>query len=285
MGLTSHCCDPGAIWEGEPKGNMVKIAQLDTYVVEPKHNTSRAVLLLHDAFGLSQHNIKLIADRYAKAGYLSVVPDFLHSDPLSSAVLTSPSQLGAWFQKHPVGSEKTLQEIDEVLQVLKEEHNIKHVAAEGFCWGGWYAVHLASTDKVDCISVAHGSVLKAENIEAIQKPSIFLCAEVDTQITDSFRAEIQRILSKKPFPNRVKLYPNTTHGFAVRAKMDSAGASFSNDLKEPTSVAATDAIKESIEWFDEHTGKKADWAKSVGLAATAAVLLGVGIRAWQQHSK
>ncbi len=36
-----------------------------------------------DAFGYDRINIRLLADAYAKAGYLTVVPDLLQGDSLT----------------------------------------------------------------------------------------------------------------------------------------------------------------------------------------------------------
>jgi dienelactone hydrolase len=265
---------------------MAKLAGLDTYLAKPKHSSSRAVLLIHDAFGLSQQNVKLVADQFARAGYLAVVPDFFHSDPLPMSAFSSEDKsiLQNWFGKHAPGNARTSQDIDDVLNALKQQHGIEHVGCVGYCWGGWWAVHLASTDKVDAISVCHGSLLKPEDIQAIKKPAIFLCSEIDTQIDDQFRAQIERILSTKDFDTMVKLYPGTTHGFAVRGQMGSQGVKFSTKTDDPTTKAATDAINQSVSFFNKHTGKKSETAlKSVGLAAAVAVVVALGVRLYQQR--
>ncbi len=53
-----------------------------------------------------------------------------------------------WFASHPVGSDKTLEELGAVISELRSAHGIEHVVTEGFCWGGGYAAALAATDKV-----------------------------------------------------------------------------------------------------------------------------------------
>jgi hypothetical protein len=72
------CCRTGYQWQGEPKGSIHTIANLQTYVVTPQDfrlkagegsistlkdaENGKVVVILTDVFGLGIKNPKLIAD-------------------------------------------------------------------------------------------------------------------------------------------------------------------------------------------------------------------------------
>ena len=45
---------PGAFWEGEPKGKVTKLGGLDAYFSESSMSTGKGVVLLSDIFGESK---------------------------------------------------------------------------------------------------------------------------------------------------------------------------------------------------------------------------------------
>jgi hypothetical protein len=58
-------CVKGSRWEGEPAGNIVKLGDLDAY--KSGDDSEVAILLIHDAFGWTFRNLRLLADHYARA--------------------------------------------------------------------------------------------------------------------------------------------------------------------------------------------------------------------------
>lgn len=70
----SDCCKSGFRWEGKPTGTETKLADRDAYVVGT--NKDAAVLIIHDIFGWTLNNTRLLADHYAsEAGVTVYVPD------------------------------------------------------------------------------------------------------------------------------------------------------------------------------------------------------------------
>ena len=68
------CCTKGFRWEGTPVGKETKIADLSTYVSGT--NKDAAVLIVHDVFGWTLSNTRLLADHYAiEADTTVYVPD------------------------------------------------------------------------------------------------------------------------------------------------------------------------------------------------------------------
>lgn len=96
-------CKKGAILPGEPSGTMVKDAY---FAAGPEGNTSRAVVLLTDIFGLPLVNSKIIADNISKRLGCDVwVPDLFNGKLFDSAplvIFTHFNSLG----KPPITVEK-----------------------------------------------------------------------------------------------------------------------------------------------------------------------------------
>lgn len=237
------CCVSGHIHTGEPKGTLTKIAGLDTYMAQPDQFTGRAVLFIHDAFGLLFANNKLLADTYAKqAGVLVVLPDFFEGDPVpESALKTGQFDFMSWVSKH--GKDHCYPMIENVAKELREKHGVTKLAAIGFCWGGWGTLKLGATDLADAVAVAHPSMLDMPaDVENLKKPALFLCAEVDQQFPEEKRKAAQEILQKKGLDATFEFYPGTTHGFAVRFNTDDQVAA----------KAAEDAKNKAVAFFKKN---------------------------------
>lgn len=231
----AKCCDKGFVWEGETVGVEGKCGGLDAYISKPEGPTTKAVILIADIFGWGAKNPRLIADAFAKRGYLAVLPDFFHGNPWVGE-LDMP-RLMEWLGNFK--KEAVLAELDAICADLKGL-GITKLGTEGFCWGGLYSAILAKTGQVDSAIIAHGSFITKEDVEAIAKPTLWLCASNDMMITPEFLKEIESVMATKPFPSLIKVYPNTEHGFSVRG-----------DKSDPyISQMATDALDAAIAWLD-----------------------------------
>jgi dienelactone hydrolase len=70
----SDCCTRGFCWDGNPKGREATVASNATYVTGS--NSEVAILVIHDLFGWTFPNIRLLADAYAEEVNATVyVPD------------------------------------------------------------------------------------------------------------------------------------------------------------------------------------------------------------------
>lgn len=70
------------------------------------------------------------------------------------------------------------------------------------------AVIWSGSGDIEAGVVAHGSLIKLEDVEAIQKPILFLYSANDRQIPDELREKIQGVLKSKSFPAEGVYYPN-----------------------------------------------------------------------------
>lgn len=93
---------------------------------------------------------------------------------------------------------------------------------------------------MDAFAVAHPSLLKVpKDMQTIQKPGLFLLAEVDSMFTDSMRKEAEEVLKTRDIRATFKVYPGTQHGFAVRG----------SEHKELVKEARRDALSQAIQFF------------------------------------
>lgn len=70
----SECCKSGFKWNGTTEGKEIKFGNNNTYVVGD--NKDVAILMVHDVFGWTLPNARLLADQYAKDANATVyLPD------------------------------------------------------------------------------------------------------------------------------------------------------------------------------------------------------------------
>lgn len=82
----SNCCKEGFKWNGSPVGKESTVAGKNVYVTGD--NKDAAVLLVHDVFGWTLPNLRLLADHYAKeANVTAYLPDLFVSPPPAHPIL------------------------------------------------------------------------------------------------------------------------------------------------------------------------------------------------------
>lgn len=89
------CCLTGYLFSGKATGFEATIAGFKTYVASPAQPTTKCVLLITDVFGYTLPNTRILADKYAAAGFLAIIPDFLGSDavaPDAADVFDAPAE-------------------------------------------------------------------------------------------------------------------------------------------------------------------------------------------------
>ena len=70
----SSCCLKGFKWDAEPQGRETKVNELSCYVAGT--NPDIAIVVIHDLYGWTFPNTRLLADHYAaEVGATVYVPD------------------------------------------------------------------------------------------------------------------------------------------------------------------------------------------------------------------
>ncbi|CAF1337576.1 unnamed protein product [Adineta steineri] len=228
---------------GIPGGQLIKIADLDTYYISGKDQTSKgkAIVLLTDIFGLTK-NIRIIADEVSeKSGFDVYVPDLFIGDAIHSSWMKRfPEQvgekmsigarlshagslvtsLGPWLFRHR--QSVTLPLVQNFFQTLRSEKSVTKIQAVGYCFGGLYALLAGGKlHLVDAIVGCHVSLTNKTHFEQLEVPAAFACAQEDNQFSDALRATAEEILSRKrDLPSKFMLTKGTLHGFASRPNPD-----------------------------------------------------------------
>lgn len=108
---------------------------VEVYISRPERATKRAIMLLTDVFGHRFVNAQLIADQLAANGFLVVMPDLFHGDPV---LLDRPSgfDLMAWMNGPPGHLPNRVEPVVRaVLEEMKAIMGCERIGAVGYCFG------------------------------------------------------------------------------------------------------------------------------------------------------
>lgn len=215
----SSCCLKGFEWEGKPAGREGKLAGLDAYITGD--NPSAAILIVHDLFGWTFPNVRLLADHYAREANATVyVPDFLDGEAMPVDLMLAERwaeiDIAGILSRH--SREVREPQIFAAARALRESH--ARVAAAGFCYGGWAALRLGSREHqpplVDCIVAAHPSLVVKADIDGVAVPTQVLAPEHDQVYTAELKAHTFQTLKASGVAFDYQHFPGVEHGCLVR---------------------------------------------------------------------
>ena len=165
--------------------------------------------------------------------------------------------------------EKVVPILHKVIEGAKEEFadavaNGGGVYAAGYCFGGKYVCLFAAeqekelskgqkqTDEeagltkdeplIKAGTLAHGTQVTKEDLEAVKSPLSFVCVENDNLFPDEIREAGQEFLQKNNIEHEMKVYPNVPHGFAVVGQYED----------EKIQKAQEDAYHQMVAWLKAH---------------------------------
>lgn len=220
------CCFQGFKWNGVPKGRTAKLAKYETYIAGD--NPDMAVLLVHDAFGWTYPNIRLLADHFAQEIDATVyVPDFFDGEVLPFEPLANGEwdkfDFNGFVQRHT--REIREPEIFEAARTLKQKY--KKLGATGYCFGGWAVFRLGAKEHqpalVDCITAGHPSLLTKQDIDEISVPVQILAPEHDPMYTAELKLHTFQTIPKLGIPLDYQHFPGVEHACLTRGSEKYAG--------------------------------------------------------------
>ncbi|KAI1259422.1 putative hydrolase [Xylariaceae sp. FL1019] len=239
-----ECCIKTFRWEGTPTGKESTLANNKCYVTGD--NKDAAVLIIHDIFGWSYNNVRLLADHYAsEIGATVYVPDFFGGfvvnfedaendrfDKIDLAALTKEQS-----------REVRYPEMLACAKALKADLGFKRVGTIGFCYGGWAVCQLAAeksdTPVVDAISFGHPSWLNKGDIDGLAVPTQVLAPEHDHAYTKELKSHTFETLLAKNLAFDYQHFPGVAHGAFIRG----------SDKHDGEREAMARAKNAAVSWF------------------------------------
>ncbi|KAF9894110.1 hypothetical protein FE257_009083 [Aspergillus nanangensis] len=237
----SDCCLKGFKWQATPKGQEATLANAPCYVAGS--NPDVAIMIIHDLYGWTFPNVRLLADHYAEEiGATVYVPDFFNGEALPLDILQDQTQwhkldLPAFIERN--SKENREPQIVSCAQALRAQY--KRTGAIGFCFGGWGVFRLGARGKnlVDCISTAHPSFLEKGEIEQVGVPVQIMAPEIDPMFTAELKVFSNQVIPTLGVPYDYQYFPQVEHAFAVRG-----------DPKNPAEMKAMIRAKNAaVLWF------------------------------------
>ncbi|CUS12719.1 unnamed protein product [Tuber aestivum] len=236
-----ECCIKGVLHEGTPKGEVVQITEVETYITRPASGSSeKVILLLTDVMGLCT-NPKLIADDFAANGYTVLVPDIFAGDNVPLPADRKPGfQLPEWLKNHQ--PHHVVPIIQKVMDHIRSDLKPRKIGAVGYCFGAKYVTQLLS-GQIDAGYNAHPSFVTLDELCAIKAPLAISAAgiapppplqqpsleqrqkvntesiETDSIFTPELRHATEAKLAEIKATYQITLFSGVEHGFAVRCNL------------------------------------------------------------------
>eukprot|EP01130_Rhizamoeba_saxonica_P002491 TRINITY_DN12283_c0_g1_i1.p1 TRINITY_DN12283_c0_g1~~TRINITY_DN12283_c0_g1_i1.p1 ORF type:complete len:263 (+),score=78.04 TRINITY_DN12283_c0_g1_i1:38-790(+) len=140
------CCPAGS-WPSlktdyQPKGETIQLDDLPVYIKGDQPN-EKAILVIHDVFGVDSGRTKNIVDHLAQEGYLVVLPDFYRGDNIPSLDV-----IKEWAPKFDYLPNLQIDVREKVLPFLVE-NGVKSIGLLGFCWGSWMVFQVSGDETLD----------------------------------------------------------------------------------------------------------------------------------------
>ncbi|RHN64131.1 putative alpha/Beta hydrolase [Medicago truncatula] len=220
-----ECCSNAPILNpNSGVGHVEKLGGLDTYVMVPL--TLTLPFLWFPKFLV------------AAAGYYVVVPDFLYGDPFTSENANRP--LPIWLKDHQPN--EAFEDAKPVIEALKHK-GVLSIGAASFCWGAKVVVELAKSRLIQAAVLLHPSFITLDDIKGVSIPIAVLGAEIDKYCPPELLKQFEQLLTTELGDDcYVKLFPEVSHGWTIRYKIEDAMA-----VK-----AADESHQILLEWFAKH---------------------------------
>ncbi|KAK4447156.1 putative hydrolase [Podospora aff. communis PSN243] len=222
----SSCCLRGFHWGGQPVGRETTVNGQSCYVTGSSADV--AIIVIHDLYGWTFSNTRLLADHYAAEVDATVyVPDFFGGAVLSPALIDNPAEWGkldlpGFMERN--SKAVRFPEMASFATYLRTQHAC--IGAVGFCYGGWAAFQLGGKQEdgqaplVDCITAAHPTFLTEDEMRNVGVPAQILAPEVDPMFTAELKAYAVNEIPKVGVPFSYQYFPGLSHGFAIRGNRE-----------------------------------------------------------------
>jgi carboxymethylenebutenolidase len=215
------------------------------YVAKPEGKAAGAVIVVQEAFGVTDH-IKDVCERFAAKGYVAVAPHIFHrsGDPIidyarMQDVMPHIMTLTA------EGIEADLKATIDAVQAMG--FSAGQIGVVGFCMGGTIALVAAKLFKLGAAVTFYGGGITqgrfgfpalVELAPELKTPWLGLYGDADQSIPLTEVEVLRRAAAKASVSTDVKRYPDADHGFHCDHR-----PSFYNE------AAAKDGWGRAVDWL------------------------------------
>lgn len=204
------------------------------YVARPAEDTATpALILIHEWWGLNAH-IKSIADRLARAGFITAAVDLY-----DGVVTNDPTEAGQLMSQ--LDPAQALAKLNTVLEHLRAASEVTKVGVTGFCMGGVFTLLTACTYQVEAAVPFYGIPSDLSCLANLSCPVLFFGGEKDQWITVEKMNHLRDALQQAGKDGEVKIYAGADHAFFNDTRPDVYSA-----------ADAADAWQRMLAFFRQH---------------------------------
>jgi carboxymethylenebutenolidase len=211
--------------------------KLPAYVTKPEKvsNKSPGVILVHDWMGLGNFT-KIMADRYASLGFLTIAPD-LYLGTLPS------NQEEARKLSSAVSTQLSKKLLDGTLVYLRAL-DISKVGITGFCFGGTHAFHqVCESEDLSAGVIYYATRLPSdEQLKKISSPLLIIYGDQDGNVSMTMVRQLEDSLKVLGKDTKVLVYPGCPHAFFNEESKESYRPEAAKDAWEKTTQFFTSRL-------------------------------------------
>lgn len=206
------------------------------YIDRPETDTTSAVILIHEWWGINQH-IRDLAGRYAGEGFNCVAPDLFRG-----RVTQDPAEASALMQALAI--EDGMETIRKAIAAARTTYAIDQFVITGYCMGGTFALRAACENpELKAAAPFYGDIPDEKVLAKLTVPTLFIAGKRDAWINEEKVNGLKDAAAK--------------HDLPVEAVSYDADHAFFNDTRPQVydAEAAADAWRRVLEFFRKHLGE------------------------------
>jgi carboxymethylenebutenolidase len=189
--------------------------RFDGYLALPRAGRGPGVLIMQEIFGVNGH-IRSIAEQYALAGYVALVPDmFWRTERRVELGYDGRDREKAMSLLKSLDIDRTVADFGAGVRALKARSELAGpVAAVGYCIGGQIAYRMAAQRMIDAAIAYYGGGIQnlLDQADDIDVPILFHFGDRDASIPiDAVKTIEARFAGKANA--ELYVYPGAGHGF------------------------------------------------------------------------
>jgi carboxymethylenebutenolidase len=242
---TSHAVlvDPNdaELVSGDMKYNAADGTVIGAYLTRPKGDGTRpAVVVIHPWSGIDEHT-RDVGRRFAKAGYVALVPDLLSRQGGTSSFASREAAIAAG-QK--LSNEMVTQDLGGAVNYLKAQNFVRaaKIGVIGFCWGGGKALMFTTRSKDLAATVVYygDNPANLDDVKNITAPVLGHYGGADDRITSGV-PKLTEAMKQYGKSFEYKIYPGAPHSF-----------NSDDNPRAYREEAAKEAWTKTLEFFKKH---------------------------------